>query len=192
MLHAALLKSWKTRNRLLTLAWRVRTGEREWQGSPQPESDLAAHQDLTSPSWTWDVAAGGREAPESWANHLPQNRWLSNSNIPGVKYCLLYCLSTFLFVPLIKHCYIKSTESRLQMKEISLLSTRKFSFHFPKLLDRHLGLEVTPRIWTELLLPVKSQKKGCTSKWSLSGPSLPKASNSSFSFCQNDPVKTIH
>lgn len=60
-------------------------------------------------------------------------------------------LSAMLFIYLSfssinKTLLIKSTESCLQMKKISLLSTRKFSFNLPKLLDGHLGLEVTPKI----------------------------------------------
>lgn len=76
-----------------------------------------------------------------------------NSNTPGVKYCLPCCLSTF---SSINKTLFKSTESCLQMKKITLLSNRKFSFNFRKLLDGHLGLELTPRISTQPLLPVKS------------------------------------
>lgn len=114
----------------LTLAWRVRTGEREWQGSPQPESDLAAQRDLTNPSWKWDVAAGGREATDSWANQLPQNK-LSNSNIPGVKCCLLCCLSTFLFLPLIRHCLLSQLSHVCKWRKLACWAPESLVLIFP-------------------------------------------------------------
>lgn len=105
-----------------------------------------------------------------------------------------YAVYIPLFSPINKTLFMQSTDSCLYIKRISLLSTRKLSFHFSKLLDEHLSLEVTPRIWTQPLLPVKPWQKGYASKWILSFLSLPKASNSSFSYIQAAwcPVKTIH
>lgn len=173
------------------------TDQREW--SPQPGSDFAAEHVFTD---IGILLQGGKQQSLSiWELSWPaspKKKKKDKCEIVILPYQELNTVSYAVYIPLFspinKTLFMQSTDSCLYIKRISLLSTRKLSFHFSKLLDEHLSLEVTPRIWTQPLLPVKPWQKGYASKWILSFLSLPKASNSSFSYIQAAwcPVKTIH
>lgn len=182
---------------------KVSTDKREWLMEPTAWIRLCCWATFYSPKM--QVGYYCRGAGSNWAS-ASESLWeLSRPASPKKDECEIvivtyqelntvsYAVYIPLFSPINKTLFMKSTESCVQMKRISLLSTRKLSFIFPKLLDGHLSLEVTPRIWTQPLLPVKSWQKGYTSKWILSFLSLPKASNSIFGYIQAVwyPVKTI-
>lgn len=189
-------KSWKNRHcKQRELAkWVLTRGN----GAHSLDQTLLLSTFLQTLGYYCRVGSNRASASESWADQLHQKKKKDKCEIVILPYQELNTVSYAVYIPLFspinKTLFMQSTDSCLYIKRISLLSTRKLSFHFSKLLDEHLSLEVTPRIWTQPLLPVKPWQKGYASKWILSFLSLPKASNSSFSYIQAAwcPVKTIH